>query len=69
MWPPPDCPGLKPLVRVWRDLQDDLAWQQCPDLEAQQDYVAALVQAYDRPTLHVLTVNASLVEAMNVLCS
>ena len=69
VWLPPDCPGLNPLARVRRDLKDDLAWQQCPDLEAQHDYVAALVQAYDTPTLHAVTAYASLVGAMNALCS
>jgi hypothetical protein len=42
VWLPPDCPELNPIERLWRDLQDDLAWQQCPNLEAQQDYVGQL---------------------------
>jgi hypothetical protein len=36
------CPALNPIERVWRDLNDDLAWQQFHDLEAQQASVGAL---------------------------
>ncbi len=25
---PPYCPELSPIARVWRDVKDDLAWQQ-----------------------------------------
>jgi putative transposase len=66
---PPYCPELNPIERVWRDLKDDLAWQQFTDLEAQQDYVAALLQAYDAPTLPSLTGYAYVVEAINALGS
>ena len=34
-----------------RDLKDDLAWQQFPNLEAQQDYVGQLLQAIEARTL------------------
>jgi hypothetical protein len=33
---PPYCPELHPRERVWRDVQDDLAWAQCTALDAQQ---------------------------------
>lgn len=33
---PPSCPELNPIEQVWRDLQDDLAWQLFPHLDAQQ---------------------------------
>jgi transposase len=69
VWLPPYCPELNPMERVWRDLKDDLAWQQFPDLDAQQDYVGALLQAYDAPTLRSLTGYAYLVEAINALAS
>jgi hypothetical protein len=36
---PPSCPALNPIERVWRDLQDDIAWQPCSDLDAPQDDV------------------------------
>ena len=45
VWLPPYCPELNPIERLWRDLKDALAWQQCVDLEAQQRDVAALWQA------------------------
>jgi hypothetical protein len=42
LWLPPRGPELNPLERLWRDLKADLAWQRCPDLEAQQAHVAGL---------------------------
>jgi transposase len=64
---PPYWPELNPIERVWRDLKPDLAWQQFTDVEAQQDSVGALLQAYDAPTLQSLTGYAYLVEASNTL--
>jgi transposase len=31
---PPYCPELNPIERVWRDLKDDVAWQQFAGLKA-----------------------------------
>jgi transposase len=67
VWLPPYCPELNPIERVWRDLKDDLAWQQCLDLDAQQVYVADLLQAYNAPTLRALTGYAYLVDAIYAL--
>jgi putative transposase len=64
---PPYCPELNPIERLWRDLKDDLAWQQFMSVEAQQDDVGQLLQAYDAPTLQALTGYAYLVEAINAL--
>ena len=64
---PPYCPELNPIERVWRDLKDDVAWQQFPTLEAQQDAVADLLQAYEALTLQSLTGYAYLVDAINAL--
>jgi transposase len=69
VWLPPYCPELNPIERVWRDLKDDLAWQQFTDLDAQQGYVGDLLRAYDAPTLRALTGYTYLVEAINALCS
>jgi len=69
VWFPPYCPELNPIEWVWRDLKDELAWQQFPDLDAQQAFVAALLQTYDAPTLQALTGYAYLVEAINALCA
>ena len=69
VWLPPYCPELNPIERLWRDLKDDLAWQQFPDLAAQQAYVGDLLQAYDAPTLRSLTGYAYLVEAIHALVS
>jgi transposase len=52
---PPSGPERNPLERGWRDVQDDLAWQQCVALEAQQVSVGNLLQAYDAPTRQALT--------------
>jgi transposase len=69
VWLPPYCPELNPIERLWRDLKDDLAWQQFVDLDAQQHYVADLLQAYDALTLQALTGYTYLVEAIHALCS
>jgi transposase len=69
VWLPPYCPELNPIERVWRDLKDDLAWQQFANLDAQQTYVGDLLQAYDAPTLQSLTSYTYLVEAINALGS
>ena len=69
VWLPPYCPELNPIERVWRDVKDDLAWQQFVDLEAQQVYVGDLLQAYDAPTLQALTGYAYLVGAIHALSS
>jgi transposase len=52
---PPYCPELNPIERIWRALKDDLAWQQFPTMERQQDYGGQLLQAYDAPRLQALT--------------
>jgi transposase len=67
VWLPPDGPELNPIERVWRDLKDDLAWQQCSDIEAPQNDVGALWQAYDAPALPSLTGYTYLVDAMHAL--
>jgi DDE superfamily endonuclease len=66
---PPYCPELNPMERVWRDLKDALAWLHFPPLEAQQDYLAALLQAYKAATLQALTGYPYLVEAIHALGS
>jgi DDE superfamily endonuclease len=48
---PPYGPELNPIERLWRDVKDDLAWQQFTNLEARQIYGGDLLQAYDGPTL------------------
>jgi transposase len=69
VWLPPYCPELNPIGRVWRDLKDDLAWQQFPNVDAQQEYVGQLLRAYDASTLQSLTRYTYLVEAINALAS
>jgi transposase len=67
LWLPPYCPELNPIERVWRDLKDDLAWLQFPDLDTQQVYVGNLLQSYEAPALQALTSYAYLVDAINAL--
>jgi DDE superfamily endonuclease len=67
VWLPPYGPELNPIERVWRDLKDDLAWQPFLDLDAQQVYVADLLQAYNAPRLQALTGYAYLVDAIHAL--
>jgi transposase len=67
VWLPPYGPELNPIERVWRDLKDDVAWQQFLNVDAQQDEVGQLLRAYDAPTLQALTGYTYLVEAVNAL--
>jgi hypothetical protein len=67
VWLPPDAPELTPIERVWRDLQDQGAWQQCSAREAQQDYVADVLCGDAAPTLQSLTAYAYFIEAVNAL--
>jgi transposase len=67
VWLPPYCPELNPIERVWRDLKDALAWLHFPTLEAQQDYMATLLRAYEAATLQSLAGYPYLVEAINAL--
>jgi hypothetical protein len=55
--------------RVWRDLKDALAWLQFLTLDAQQDYLATLLRAYEAATLQTLTSYTYLVEAIHGLDS
>jgi transposase len=66
---PPYGPELNPIERVWRDLKDDVAWQQFADLNAQQEYLGHLLQAYEAATLQSLSSYAYLVEAIHALCA
>jgi transposase len=66
---PPYGPELTPIERLWRDLQDALAWQHFMSVEAQQDDVSQLLQAYDALTLHALTGYTYVVDAINALGS
>jgi DDE superfamily endonuclease len=65
---PPYGPELNPIARVWRDLQDAVAWEQCTDLAAHLVSVGPLLQGYDAPTLQSLTGYPYLVEAIHALC-
>jgi transposase len=67
VWLPPYGPELNSIERVWRDLKDALAWCQCLDLDAQQDYVGQLLRAYAPSTLQSLTRYTYLVEAIHAL--
>jgi transposase len=64
----PYCPELNPIERVWRDLKDALAWLHFPNLEAQQDYIADLLQTYEAAILQSLTSYPYFVEAIHALC-
>ena len=64
---PPYGPELNPIERVWRDRKDALAWLHFSTLEAQQDYIATLLRAYEAATLQALTGYTYLVEAIHAL--
>jgi transposase len=65
---PPYSPELNPIERVWRARKDQLAWQQFPNLEIQQEYVGDIVRACDNVMLQSLTAYAYFVDAVNALC-
>jgi hypothetical protein len=69
VWLPPYNPELNPIERVWRDLKDQLAWQQFTDVAAQQVYVADVLCAYNAPTLQSLTAYPYFIEAVNARCT
>jgi hypothetical protein len=52
---PPHCPGLSPLARVWRGVEDDVARRQVPGVDAQPHEVGDRLRASDATTLHSLT--------------
>jgi putative transposase len=67
VWRPPYGPELNPSARVWHDLTEDLAWQQCRDRDAPQVDVADVLQADNAPMLQACTGYAYLVDAINAL--
>ena len=67
VWLPPYAPALNPIERVWRDLQDPGAWQQCSDIEAQQESGADVLGGYTAPTLPSLSAYTYVIEAVNAL--
>ena len=64
---PPYGPQLNPIERVWRDLKDDLAWQQGADLTTQQEARGHRLQADEVATLQSLTGYPDLVGAIPAL--
>lgn len=65
---PPYGPELSPIERVWRDVRDDVAWRQLPDLDTPQNEVGDLLRAYEASPLQSLTGYACLLEAITALC-
>jgi hypothetical protein len=59
---------LNPIARVWRDLKDDVAWQQFADLKAHQDSRGHLLQAEEAATLQSLAGYPDRVAAIHALC-
>lgn len=66
---PPYCPELNPIERLWRDLKDDLAWEQFDEVAQQREAVADELRAYDSQTVQSLTGYTYLVDAIHALCS
>lgn len=67
LFQPPYAPEVNPAERVWEDLKTDLAWHCYPSLQALQDHIVRLVEAYDAPTLHSLTAYPYFMAAVNAL--
>ncbi len=64
---PPYSPELNPIERVWRAVNDALAWKQFTDVDAQQHDVGELLSSYAAGTLQALMAYAYFVEAVNAL--
>ncbi|MDP9317143.1 MAG: IS630 family transposase [Chloroflexota bacterium] len=67
LFQPPYAPEVNPAERVWADLKMDLAWECYTSLQALQDHIVRLVEAYDAPTLHSLTAYPYFMAAVNAL--
>ncbi len=61
---PPYCPELNPIERLWRDVNDQFAWQQFSDVPSQQQAVAEAMCGYTAQTVQSLTGYAYLVDAI-----
>lgn len=64
---PAASPARNPMERVWRDLNDQRAWQQVVDLATLAASIADLLCAYAAPTLPSRTAYPYVVEAVNAL--
>ncbi|MDP9314338.1 MAG: IS630 family transposase [Chloroflexota bacterium] len=67
LFQPAYAPEVNPSERVWEDLKSDLAWERYPSLQALQDQIVRLVEAYDAPTLQSLTAYPYFMKAVNAL--
>ena len=67
LFQPPYAPEVNPAERVWEDLKTDLAWECYASLQALQDHIVQLVEAYDAPTLRSLTAYPYFMPAVNAL--
>ena len=52
---PPYSPELNPMVRLWRDLKDQLADTPVQTIAALSDAMCAIIQRYSPATLYSLT--------------
>ena len=66
---PPYGPERTPLERVWRDLNEALAWRHCGHVDAPQDEVAERLRTDESTTLPALTGYPSRVEVLHALCA
>ena len=67
LFQPAYAPEVNPSERVWEALKSDLAWERFASLQALQDQIVRLVEAYDAPTLHSLTAYPYFMNAVNAL--
>jgi transposase len=67
LFQPPYAPEVNPAERVWEDLKTDLAWACYASLQALQDHIVQVVEAYDAPTLRSLTTYPYFMAAVNAL--
>jgi transposase len=64
---PPYSPELNPAERVWLDLRQRRAWQQCADRAELETERCAQLEQYDATTLQTLTQYPYLMEAIDVV--
>ena len=65
---PPYTPAVTPIARVWRDINDEVGWQQFTDGAAHQPFIRARISTSAAPALPSLTASAYVVEAVNARC-
>ena len=66
---PPYSPELNPIERLWRDVNEPLAWGLAAAIEELEHRVAMILTRYAKATIRSLTSYPYFVRAVNAVCS